>query len=272
MTTNEKIFNLCIECAKSGWGGYTFNLKDVWQAARKKYKMTKQAVIDAFDVITKEHKVKKGDEEGTFVLVELMPKESELLQIYREQKAKHPKALLLFGCGDFYKTYCDNAIAASQVLGITLTHCNNGADGVKGDAMVVFSRHALDIYLPKLIRAGERVAIVDGQGLLAEKLNRDNCKDIKLANEKKNVKHVLTPCEVINLKAQKKARELYPEQFTRFGFARLDSASGKEFKNADDAIRGKADMNALLYMIKVVDGVQFTGATRIDAYEKFLDA
>ena len=75
-------------------------------------------------------------------------------------KAKHPEALLLFRCGDFYETYCEDAVTASQILGITLTRRNNGA-GVRGDEMAGFPYHALDTYLPKLIRAGKRVAICD---------------------------------------------------------------------------------------------------------------
>ena len=75
-------------------------------------------------------------------------------------KAKHPDALLLFRCGDFYETYGDDAIVASQILGITLTKRNNG--GNTGDTpMAGFPHHALDTYLPKLIRAGKRVAICD---------------------------------------------------------------------------------------------------------------
>lgn len=75
-------------------------------------------------------------------------------------KAKHPDALLLFRCGDFYETYGDDAIVASQILGITLTKRNNG--GNTGDTpMAGFPYHALDTYLPKLIRAGKRVAICD---------------------------------------------------------------------------------------------------------------
>ena len=72
----------------------------------------------------------------------------------------YPEALLLFRCGDFYETYCEDAIIASRILGITLTHRNNGA-GAKGDEMAGFPHHALDTYLPKLIRAGKRVAICD---------------------------------------------------------------------------------------------------------------
>ena len=82
-----------------------------------------------------------------------------MMQQFFDLKAKHPEALLLFRCGDFYETYCDDAVEASQILGITLTKRNNGAS--QGDAMAGFPHHALDTYLPKLIRAGRRVAICD---------------------------------------------------------------------------------------------------------------
>ncbi|MCI7433536.1 MAG: DNA mismatch repair protein MutS [Prevotella sp.] len=74
-------------------------------------------------------------------------------------KAKHPDALMLFRCGDFYETYCDDAIEASRILGITLTKRNYGAS--VGSERAGFPHHALDTYLPKLIRAGKRVAICD---------------------------------------------------------------------------------------------------------------
>ncbi|MBQ9186309.1 MAG: DNA mismatch repair protein MutS [Prevotella sp.] len=83
-----------------------------------------------------------------------------MMKQFFDFKAKYPEALLLFRCGDFYETYCDDAVIAAQILGITLTHRNNGA-GVKGDEMAGFPHHALDTYLPKLIRAGRRVAICD---------------------------------------------------------------------------------------------------------------
>jgi len=83
-----------------------------------------------------------------------------MMKQFFDLKAKHPDALLLFRCGDFYETYCDDAVIAAQILGITLTKRNNGA-GVKGDEMAGFPHHALDTYLPKLIRAGKRVAICD---------------------------------------------------------------------------------------------------------------
>ena len=82
-----------------------------------------------------------------------------MMKQFFDLKAKHPDAVLLFRCGDFYETYCDDAVTASQILGITLTKRNNGYN--KGDEMAGFPHHALDTYLPKLIRAGKRVAICD---------------------------------------------------------------------------------------------------------------
>jgi DNA mismatch repair protein MutS len=83
-----------------------------------------------------------------------------MMKQFFDLKAKHPDAVMLFRCGDFYETYCEDAITAARILGITLTHRNNGA-GVRGDEMAGFPHHALDTYLPKLIRAGKRVAICD---------------------------------------------------------------------------------------------------------------
>ncbi len=83
-----------------------------------------------------------------------------MMKQFFDFKAKYPEALLLFRCGDFYETYCEDAVIASRILGITLTKRNNGA-GAKGDEMAGFPHHALDTYLPKLIRAGKRVAICD---------------------------------------------------------------------------------------------------------------
>ena len=82
-----------------------------------------------------------------------------MMKQFFDFKAKYPEALLLFRCGDFYETYCEDAIIASRILGITLTHRNNGYN--KGDEMAGYPHHALDTYLPKLIRAGKRVAICD---------------------------------------------------------------------------------------------------------------
>ncbi|OYP55703.1 DNA mismatch repair protein MutS [Segatella bryantii] len=83
-----------------------------------------------------------------------------MMKQFFSMKAQHPDALLLFRCGDFYETYGDDAIEASKVLGITLTRRNNGGNTGQME-MAGFPHHALDTYLPKLIRAGKRVAICD---------------------------------------------------------------------------------------------------------------
>ena len=82
-----------------------------------------------------------------------------MMKQYFDLKAKHPDALMLFRCGDFYETYSEDAVTASQILGITLTRRANGQ--AKTVEMAGFPHHALDTYLPKLIRAGRRVAICD---------------------------------------------------------------------------------------------------------------
>lgn len=87
--------------------------------------------------------------------------ETPMMKQFFDLKAKHPDAIMLFRCGDFYETYCDDAELASQVLGITLTKRNNGGQTAEAIAMAGFPYHALDTYLPKLIRAGHRVAICD---------------------------------------------------------------------------------------------------------------
>jgi len=85
-----------------------------------------------------------------------------MMKQFFDLKAKHPDALLLFRCGDFYETYCDDAVIASKILGITLTRRSNGKNpNGQNSEMAGFPHHALDTYLPKLIRAGKRVAICD---------------------------------------------------------------------------------------------------------------
>ena len=87
--------------------------------------------------------------------IELTPMMKQFLDL----KAKHPDAVMLFRCGDFYETYSTDAIIAAEILGITLTKRANGKG--KTIEMAGFPHHALDTYLPKLIRAGKRVAICD---------------------------------------------------------------------------------------------------------------
>ncbi|MDD3079318.1 MAG: DNA mismatch repair protein MutS [Paludibacter sp.] len=85
--------------------------------------------------------------------------ETPLMKQYFEIKGQHPDAILLFRCGDFYETFSTDAIESSEILGITLTRRANGS--AKSVELAGFPHHALDTYLPKLVRAGKRVAICD---------------------------------------------------------------------------------------------------------------
>jgi len=85
-------------------------------------------------------------------------KVTPLMQQYNTIKTKHPDALLLFRVGDFYETFGEDAIKAAQILGIVLTHRNNGGDKTE---LAGFPHHSLNTYLPKLVKAGQRVAICD---------------------------------------------------------------------------------------------------------------
>ena len=85
--------------------------------------------------------------------------DTPMMKQFREIKNQYPDAMLLFRCGDFYETYCEDAVRAAKELNITLTHRNNGSS--EPIDMAGFPFHALDTYLPKLVRAGMRVAICD---------------------------------------------------------------------------------------------------------------
>lgn len=85
-------------------------------------------------------------------------KVTPLMKQYNAIKTKYPDALLLFRVGDFYETFGSDAIKASSILGITLTARNNGGSKLE---LAGFPHHSLDVYLPKLVRAGQRVAICD---------------------------------------------------------------------------------------------------------------
>lgn len=85
--------------------------------------------------------------------------ETPMMQQHRAIKQKYPDAILLFRVGDFYETFGQDAVVASQVLGITLTKRNNGAAASLD--LAGFPHHALDTYLHKLVKAGHRVAICD---------------------------------------------------------------------------------------------------------------
>ena len=143
-----------------------------------------------------------------------------MMKQFFDFKAKYPDALLLFRCGDFYETYCDDAVKAARVLGITLTRRNNGA-GTKGDEMAGFPHHALDTYLPKLVRAGMRVAICD------------QLEDPKLTKKlvKRGITELVTPGVAMqdNVLNYKENNFLAAVHFGRsaFGVAFLDISTGE---------------------------------------------
>lgn len=87
--------------------------------------------------------------------------DTPMMKQFRDIKQQYPDAMLLFRCGDFYETYCEDAVRASELLQITLTHRSNGGAGSGTIEMAGFPFHALDTYLPKLVRHGIRVAICD---------------------------------------------------------------------------------------------------------------
>ncbi|MDR1005113.1 MAG: DNA mismatch repair protein MutS [Prevotellaceae bacterium] len=109
-----------------------------------------------------------------------------MMKQFLDLKAKYPDAIMLFRCGDFYETYATDAVIAAEILGITLTKRNNGQ--AKTIEMAGFPYHALDTYLPKLVRAGKRVAICD------------QLEDPKLAKKlvKRGVTELVTPGVSIN--------------------------------------------------------------------------
>ena len=118
-----------------------------------------------------------------------------MMRQFFSMKAKHPEALMLFRCGDFYETYGEDAVIASRILGITLTRRNNGGSQESME-MAGFPHHALDNYLPKLIRAGKRVAICDQ--LEDPKRKREQLKGKKGLSEmdkmvKRGITELVTP-------------------------------------------------------------------------------
>lgn len=136
-------------------------------------------------------------------------------------KEKFPDALLLFRCGDFYETYCEDAVEASRILGITLTKRNNGGVSSKPTEMAGFPHHALDTYLPKLIRAGRRVAICD------------QLEDPKLAKKlvKRGITELVTPGVAMgdNMLNHKENNFLAAVNFSKIacGVAFLDISTGE---------------------------------------------
>jgi hypothetical protein len=129
------------------------------QEAKPVEKHEQEAKQDAQEEDKKGQEKQKEEEKKEEVKKDVL---SPMMKQFLDLKGKHPDALLLFRVGDFYETYQQDARKSSQILGITLTRSNSqkGPDG-KAVEMAGFPHHALDTYLPKLIRAGQRVAICD---------------------------------------------------------------------------------------------------------------
>jgi len=150
-----------------------------------------------------------------------------LMQQYGSIKAKYPDALLLFRVGDFYETFGRDAVVAAGVLGITLTKRNNG--GAADLELAGFPHHALDTYLPKLVRAGHRVAICD------------QLEDPKTAKTivKRGVTEVVTPGlaysdQVVDLRTNNWLAAVCGQQ-GRYGVAFLDVTTGEFLVAEEDA-------------------------------------
>src|SRR5574344_2025525 len=147
-----------------------------------------------------------------------------MMKQFFELKSKHPDAIMLFRCGDFYETYSEDAVVASEILGITLTRRANGQG--KSVEMAGFPHHALDTYLPKLIRAGKRVAICD------------QLEDPKLAKKlvKRGITELVTPGVAMtdNVLSTKENNFLAAVHFGKAacGVAFLDISTG-EFLTAE---------------------------------------
>lgn len=153
-------------------------------------------------------------------------KVTPLMQQYNAIKVKHPDALLLFRVGDFYETFGEDAVKASKILGIILTHRNNGGDKTE---LAGFPHHSLNTYLPKLVRAGQRVAICD------------QLEDPKLTKSivKRGVTELVTPGVALNddILSAKSNNFLCAVHFGRkkLGVSFLDISTG-EFLTSEGAV------------------------------------
>lgn len=142
-----------------------------------------------------------------------------MMKQFMDMKAKHPDAVLLFRVGDFYETYLQDAVTAAEILGITLTRRSNGA--AAATEMAGFPHHALDTYLPKLVRAGKRVAICD------------QLEDPKLTKKlvKRGITELVTPGVVLgsNILDRKENNFLAAVHFGKklLGLALLDISTGE---------------------------------------------
>ena len=169
-----------------------------------------------------------------------------LLQQYREMKKKHPDAILLFRVGDFYETFGKDAVDASEILGLTLTHRQSGIDS--RIELAGFPHHALDTYLPKLVRAGRRVAICEQ--LEDPKLKRT---PEKKAEAPKPTPKTSRVAETPLIAQFKKIKGEHPEALVLFRIGDFYETFGKDAVDASEILgitltrrmNGKADTTEL---------------------------
>ena len=152
--------------------------------------------------------------------------ETPLMKQYYSVKASHPDAVLLFRVGDFYETFGEDAIRTSEILGITLTKRANGA--AASVELAGFPHHALDNYLPKLVRAGQRVAICE------------QLEDPKLAKKivKRGITELVTPGvtyneNVLDIKENNFLASIYMDR-QLMGIAFLDISTGEFLTSQGD--------------------------------------
>ena len=162
-------------------------------------------------------------------------KETPMMEQFRKIKEQYPDALLLFRCGDFYETYSEDAVKAAKILSITLTHRNNGTTSAPTE-MAGFPFHALDTYLPKLVRSGLRVAICDQleDPKLTKKLVKRGVTE--LVTPGLNYSDAATPARENNFVCCVHFAPVTKSQPSHFGIAFLDISTG-EFLAAE----GNAD-------------------------------
>jgi len=155
----------------------------------------------------------------TVTSVEDMSKVTPLMAQYFKLKAKHPDAILLYRVGDFYETFAEDAIKVADILGIVLTKRNNGGNDIE---LAGFPYHSLDVYLPKLVRAGYRVAI-------CEQLEKPS-KEKKIVD--RGVTDVITPGitiddTILDRKSNNYLASIYFTPKNEFGVAFLDISTGE---------------------------------------------
>lgn len=155
----------------------------------------------------------------TITSIDEMSKVTPLMSQYFKLKAKHPDAILLYRVGDFYETFAEDAIKVSEILGIVLTKRNNGGNDIE---LAGFPYHSLDTYLPKLVRAGHRVAI-------CEQLEKPS-KEKKIVD--RGVTDVVTPGvttddTILDRKSNNFLASIYFTTKNEFGVAFLDISTGE---------------------------------------------